>query len=210
MHPLWRGVFGNDHPVEVEIGPGTGSFLLPAAQRDPHINFLGIEWSRSRAVRLEHAVSNMALRNVRIINADATCALRTLIPTESVAAYHVYFPDPWWKRRHHRRRLFTPPFAAVLARTLAPAGRLYVATDVEMVFARILESLETVRAFASDRNSRSPRLGRTSFERKGLARGATIYEATFGKMGRSGPSYQQRGADHTGGIAELIADDRRP
>ena len=34
-HDFWRSVFGTDYPVEVEIGPGTGTFILAAAEREP-------------------------------------------------------------------------------------------------------------------------------------------------------------------------------
>ena len=40
---LWRGVFGNAHPVEIEIGPGRGDVVLAFASAWPRINFLGIE-----------------------------------------------------------------------------------------------------------------------------------------------------------------------
>ncbi len=181
MHEFWRAVFGNDHAVEVEIGPGTGTFILPAAHSCPHTNFFGLEQSRGRATRLQHAITAHGLANALVINADAACAVATLIPAASVAAYHIYFPDPWWKRRHHRRRLFTAPFAAALVRTLVPSGRLYVATDVADVFALALEALQSAHAFAPITARPSPRRGPTAFERKGIARGAVIHEATFAR-----------------------------
>jgi tRNA (guanine-N7-)-methyltransferase len=179
MHPFWRVVFSNDLPVEVEIGPGTGTFILAAAGRCPFTNFFGIEHSHRRAARLCAATEARRLGNARVIAADAACVVRTVIPRESVAAYHIYFPDPWWKRRHHRRRLFAPSFAASLERTLAPGGRLYLATDVHDVFALALETLAGFTLLSCDPAARSPRLGVTAFERKGLTRGATIKEATF-------------------------------
>ena len=39
----WAEHFGNDHPVRIEIGMGKGQFLLALAQREPQINFIGIE-----------------------------------------------------------------------------------------------------------------------------------------------------------------------
>src|SRR5215470_14283854 len=118
MPELWNSLFSNDLPTEVEIGPGTGTFLISAAGRVPPRNLFAIEHARGRATRLQAAIARAGLRNVRVIAADATCVVSTLIPAESVAAYHIYFPDPWWKRRHHRRRLLTPAFAGALARTL--------------------------------------------------------------------------------------------
>jgi len=179
MHPLWQGIFGNDHPVEVEIGPGTGTFILKAAAECPQRNFYSVEHSHSRAASLEAAISARRLQNARVIAANATCVVTRLIPSHSVGAYHIYFPDPWWKRRHQRRRLFTPEFVAALAHTLTPHGRLYVATDVDDVFALITATVGASAAFAEDPRTPSPRWGPTTFERKGLARGARILEATF-------------------------------
>ena len=39
----WRAVFGNDRPVQIEVGSGTGLFLLTAALARPDVNFLGVE-----------------------------------------------------------------------------------------------------------------------------------------------------------------------
>lgn len=181
MRDLWRAVFGNHQPVEVEIGPGTGTFLLTAAERNPHINFFGMEHSHSRAAHLATAIAARRLGNAQAIVADGACVVATLIPPESVAAYHIYFPDPWWKRRHHRRRLFTPAFGAALFRTLAPGGRIHVATDVDDVFTLALRTLTACDGLARHPDWPSPRTGCTVFERKGLARGATTHEATFVK-----------------------------
>lgn len=176
---FWSGIFQNDHPVEVEIGSGTGTFLVPAAAANQEINFLGIENARSRAKMVEEAVHQQGLRNVIVLAADGGCVVDQLIPAASVSAYHVYFPDPWWKRRHHRRRLFTPAFVAALARTLIPGGRLYVATDVDLVIELMLATIASVPQLRRDPALRSPRRSQTTFERKGLCRGAAIHDAVF-------------------------------
>ena len=181
MSSLWSTLFGNNQRVEIEIGPGTGTFLLSIAGERPEQNYFAIEHSHSRTVHLEAAAAARNLYNVRVIHADASCVVGTLVPAASVAAYHIYFPDPWWKRRHHRRRLFTPDFARALARTLEPMGRVYVATDVDDVFALMRATLDATRAFVELGNTPSPRTTVTSFERKGVARGATIHQATFAK-----------------------------
>jgi tRNA (guanine-N7-)-methyltransferase len=179
MTALWRSVFGNDRRVEVEIGPGTGTFLLAAAARDPHTNFLGLEHSHSRAFHLTAAIEERGLRNARVIAADASCVVATVLPAQSVDVYHIYFPDPWWKRRHHRRRLFTPAFAAALVQTLVVSGRIYVATDVDDVFALALKTLSQCAGLVRESDRPPPRPGVTVFERKGIVRGAAIKEAAF-------------------------------
>lgn len=188
MSEFWREIFGNEQPVEVEVGPGTGTFIVAAARQCPHTNFFGIEHSRSRAEHLGEAVHAHALHNVRVLNADAACVIRNIVPTASVAAYHIYFPDPWWKRRHHRRRLFAPAFVAALGRTLVPGGRLFTATDVDDVFELLERTLSSNGVFARDSNGRSMRSGPTAFERKGVARGAVIHEAVFVRQRTAGAS----------------------
>ena len=36
-------VFQNDYPVHIEIGMGKGRFLMALAQKNPQINYIGIE-----------------------------------------------------------------------------------------------------------------------------------------------------------------------
>src|SRR5262249_11359572 len=42
----WPEVFGNEHPVEIEVGFGKGLFLVTATAACPEVNFLGIEIAR--------------------------------------------------------------------------------------------------------------------------------------------------------------------
>jgi len=133
----WAGLFGNDRPVEVEIGFGKGRFLITAGERFPEVNYLGVE-RRLRYFRIARGrIEKRELRNVRILRADAVAFVRDLVPTASVRAYHVYFPDPWWKKRHRKRRVFTPEWVDCLARSLEPKGLLYIASDVSEYFGEI-------------------------------------------------------------------------
>jgi len=178
-HPFWTAIFGNVEPVEVEIGPGDGSFLITAAAQRPQTNFLGIERSRARARRLAIQVARSGAPRVRVLHANAECVIRTLIPPDSVAAYHVYFPDPWPKRRHTARRLFTTDLIARLADTLVPGGCLSLATDVygymRLIHTRVM-ALHRFRRF--DVGPPHPGLD-TGFARKYRARGRTIYSGSY-------------------------------
>src|SRR5947208_2410706 len=42
----WAALFGNENPVELEIGAGKGTFLTEQARARPGVNFFGIEWAR--------------------------------------------------------------------------------------------------------------------------------------------------------------------
>jgi tRNA (guanine-N7-)-methyltransferase len=139
---IWRHIFANDLPVEIEVGFGKGLFLLSASQANPAINFLGIEIERKYQLYTATRLAKRNLANVRLICGDARFVLAEAVPPASVQAVHVYFPDPWWKNRHRKRRVFNAEFAAACTRVLRPAGRLHVVTDVAEYYSDIRKLLE--------------------------------------------------------------------
>jgi tRNA (guanine-N7-)-methyltransferase len=130
----WRSVFGNDHPVEIEVGFGKGLFLLTAARANPDVNYLGIEIERQYQLFTANRIVKANLPNVRLSCADAQQFLPRHVPDGLVQAVHIYFPDPWWKRRHRKRRLFTAEFVQQCVRILRTGGWLSLASDVEEYF----------------------------------------------------------------------------
>ena len=125
----WPTVFGRSAPVILEIGFGNGETLAAAAAAHPENNYLGIEVHRPGAGSLLRRLEAQDLRNVRAMLGDASEILAQRIADASLAAVHLFFPDPWPKKRHHKRRLVQPEFAALVARKLAPDGYFHLATD---------------------------------------------------------------------------------
>jgi tRNA (guanine-N7-)-methyltransferase len=122
-------LFGNESPVEVEVGPGKGGFLLGRASARPEINLLGVEWIRAYAAYVADRAYRAGLPNVRTICVDAADFFQTSLPDGSVSRVHIYFPDPWPKRRHRRRRLIKSSFLLEVRRVLCPGGQLAIVTD---------------------------------------------------------------------------------
>ena len=176
---FWSAVFERPAPVEVEIGCGDGALLLALAGRHPERNYLGLERSPAKARRLAERVARAAAPNVRTLQADAGCLVTSILPAASVAAYHVYFPDPWPKRGHARRRIFTTPFVAGLARTLVSDGSLYFATDVHGYAGVARACIVADGAFVEIAvNGDHPGL-QTSFARKYRVAGRPLYPYLF-------------------------------
>jgi tRNA (guanine-N7-)-methyltransferase len=175
----WSEVFGNDAPVEIEIGFGKGLFLITAGQERPGVNFLGIEIERKYHLFTANRVAKRALGNVRLACADARAFLRACVPGQSVQAVHVYFPDPWWKKRHHKRRLFTEEFADECARVVQEGGQLEVMSDVAEYFAVITDLMAKQPRLVLQPEAERAGDYRTNFERKYRLEGKPIHGASY-------------------------------
>jgi tRNA (guanine-N7-)-methyltransferase len=177
-------LFGNDHPVELEIGSGKGLFLFNAARADPSHNFLGIEISRKYARIAAERLAAGQVPNAKIWRGDARWVMARLASLTSLRAVHVYFPDPWWKKRHKKRRVFTDELVAQIAQSLQPGGELRVASDVEEYFT-LIQTL--IAAFPSFQEQTVPELSTpqhsldylTNFERKYRLEGRPIFRAHY-------------------------------
>ena len=124
-----QAVFGRSAPLVLEIGSGMGETTAAIAQAHPEADFIAVEVHGPGVGSLLNRIESLRLRNLRVIRHDAVDVLDRMIADASLAAIHLFFPDPWPKKRHHKRRLVQPAFAALAARKLAPGGTLHAATD---------------------------------------------------------------------------------
>jgi tRNA (guanine-N7-)-methyltransferase len=122
-------LFGNDRPVELEIGVGKGRFVMLAAAARPDTNFLGLEVAKRFLAKAIDRVAKRGLNNVRLIQAEAAAFLSQCLAESSIEGIHLYFPDPWPKKRHHKRRIVRPAVLDEMHRVLWGGGLVRVVTD---------------------------------------------------------------------------------
>lgn len=142
----WKELFGNDHPVYVEIGMGKGRFLMESAARHPEVNFVGIEKYSSvllRAIQKMEALEQegKAPANVKFIRMDAE-DITKVFDREELDRIYLNFSDPWPKDRHAKRRLPSRQFLARYDRILKKEGTLEFKTDNRRLFDFAVEELK--------------------------------------------------------------------
>ena len=117
----WSEVFGNDNPIEIEVGMGKGRFIMELASKNPGINYVGIERYCSVLLRGIQKRQEMELSNIYFMCVDARELSDIFAPGE-VKKIYLNFSDPWPKDRHAKRRLTSEPFMEVYDKILAPDG----------------------------------------------------------------------------------------
>lgn len=172
-------LFGAGRRIEVELGAGDGSFLAAWAKAHPEIQFLGIERLLGRLRKIDRKAKRAGLRNLRLVRIEASYLVDYLLPPESVAAFHIYFPDPWPKRRHWKNRLITEGFTHSLRKRLRPGGIVYLRTDNEDYFRQMVESFAANPDFEKIETPAHLLAAVTDFEREFHKKGIPTLEAAY-------------------------------
>jgi tRNA (guanine-N7-)-methyltransferase len=178
-------LFGRHAPLIIEIGFGMGQATAAIAAARPDDDFLGIEVHEPGVGALLQRIDQQQLGNLRIVQHDAVDVLRDMIAPSTLAAVHVFFPDPWPKKRHWKRRLFQPPFIALLASRLVRGGTLHFATDWQPYAEQMLEMLSAEPLLVNSAEGYAPRPDYrplTKFENRGLALGHGVWDLVFAKL----------------------------
>lgn len=127
--PDWTAVFGNDNPIALEIGCGTGHFVEQRATAQPETNFLAIDIYNKGCLKTCAKIDSADLKNVRVMRIEARWLLAKGFTEESLSAVYINCPDPWPKKRHRSRRLVNRDFLITLAGYLKPEADFFFSTD---------------------------------------------------------------------------------
>jgi len=176
--------FGRRAGVVLEIGFGMGETTAQIAAALPERDFIGIEVHAPGVGALLKRIDERGLSNVRVIRHDAVEIVDAMIPRDSLAGIHVYFPDPWPKKRHHKRRLLKPAFVTALAQRLAAGGHLHVATDWEDYARETLATLSAEPLLVNTAEAFAPRPAwrpLTKFEARGVRLGHAVFDLLFAR-----------------------------
>lgn len=137
----WKSVFGNAHPIHIEIGMGKGQFLMALSGENPEINYIGIERYSSVLYRALQKMEEEDRDNLCFLCEDAKDLEEIFAPGE-VERIYLNFSDPWPKDRHAKRRLPSREFLARFDKILSKEGRLEFKTDNRTLFDFAVNELE--------------------------------------------------------------------
>ncbi len=178
-----RELVSGEGPVELEIGPGRGGFLLERVALDPAVRILGFEIKRKWSTLVDDQLRERGYgARARVFCEDIRAVLPRFV-TASVGVAYVHFPDPWWKKRHAKRLVLSDTVLPELCRVLAPGGQLFVQTDVEeraQAYERLLSAApELTPLGASPWVDENPFGARSPRERRAIADQLPIHRLLY-------------------------------
>jgi tRNA (guanine-N7-)-methyltransferase len=166
--------FGRVGPVVLEVGCGHGGAALAYAAAHPDHDVLAVDVHTPGVARMLAAAEARGLGNLWAHVGDAVALLEHRIAPGSLAAVHLFFPDPWPKARHTKRRFISEHTLDLVADRLAGGGHLLVATDHEAYAEHAWAELSAHPGFGVGAGPRPAWRPTDGFEAKGLAAGRTI------------------------------------
>jgi tRNA (guanine-N7-)-methyltransferase len=180
--PFSQNKLCSSRQLVLEIGSGMGETTVEIAKAHPEADFVAVEVHGPGVGSLLNRIHSEQIQNLRVIRHDALDVLEHMIADGSLAAIHLFFPDPWPKKRHHKRRLVQPEFAALAARKLAPGGILHAATDWPEYAEQIAAVLTSSELFEEAARGFAARPV-TKFESRGRRLGHAVRDLVFRRRG---------------------------
>ena len=134
----FKELFGNDNPVQLEIGCGKGQFAREIARQNPDINFAAVEKSSNVIVDAAEKALEENIPNLHFLRGGAEY-LESYIPAHSIEQIYLNFSCPFPKKSYASHRLTHRNFLEIYEKLLVPQGEIHQKTDNRNFFEFSLE-----------------------------------------------------------------------
>ncbi len=169
-------------PLLLDVGCARGRFLLRMAEAEPDQNYLGVEIREPLVDEANRLAAEAGLINLHYAFCNAMLWLDRLlegIPEGVLQTVTIQFPDPWFKKKHAKRRMVNEEMVETLARHLAPAGRVFVQTDIEFLAEEMFELFRADERFTEIAIGSNPFPVRTEREKAVEDKELPVYRAMW-------------------------------
>lgn len=140
----WREkVFNNNNPIVLELGCGKGEYTVGLAERNPNINYIGIDIKGARFWRGAKTAIEENLYNVAFIRTQIEL-VEYVFGENEVDEIWITFPDPQIKYKRTKHRMTNLAFIERYRKILKANGIMHLKTDSEFMHGYTLGLLHGV------------------------------------------------------------------
>lgn len=181
-------VFGNEHPLVLEVGCGKGEYTVELGQLYPEKNFIGLDIKGARMWTGAKKATDSGMKNVAFLRTYAE-DLESVFAPDEISEIWITFPDPQMAKA--RKRLTGTRFLSLYKKMLKPGGLIHLKTDSPFLYAytsaliklnRLNEFVNTDDLYGCGMDDKI--LGiKTFYEKQWLSRGKKIKYIQFSTEG---------------------------
>jgi len=114
--------------IHLEIGCGSGRYLIEWARDNPQDVFIGLELRFKRLVLAAKKIERQNVRNIILMREHGEF-IDEYLPHHSIDCLHINFPDPWSKKARRKHRILTSNFLSNMHPFFRSKGELRFKTD---------------------------------------------------------------------------------
>ncbi|MBK6089970.1 tRNA (guanosine(46)-N7)-methyltransferase TrmB [Ruminococcus difficilis] len=136
----WKEFFGNEKPIELEIGCGKCTFSAEKAIRDPDKNFIALDIKSDmlgvgrRNVERIFAENDRSPDNIALVRCNVEQIDKAFSADDHIAVMYINFCNPWPREKHKKRRLTYPRKLKMYRDFLTEDAVIYFKTDDDELF----------------------------------------------------------------------------
>ena len=176
--------FRNKNPLVLELGCGKGEYSVGLAEKNQHLNFIGVDIKGARLWKGAKVVEEKKLKNVAFLRTNIEIISRFFAENE-VDEIWLTFPDPQMKKT--RKRLTATNFLEEYSKFLKKDGIIHLKTDsnFQFTYTRELIRLNNLELIAETESLYDSKLLndtlkiKTFYEKQWLDRGIPIKYLAF-------------------------------
>ena len=136
--PPLKDIFNNyNKPLHLDIGCGSGNFLINLAKDNKKWNYIGLEIREKLVNKSKLKLKDESIDNLFFAFGNAEYLIEDCIgkfPDNIVSSVSFNFPDPWFKKKHHKRRIIQPQLIYKIYQLMANGGYISIKSDVQELF----------------------------------------------------------------------------
>ena len=151
--PPLKSIFSDiNKPLHLDIGCGSGSFLIKLAKNNNNWNYIGLEIREKLVNKSNSKLKDESIDNLFFAFGNAEYLIEDSIgkfPSDILSSVSFNFPDPWFKKKHHKRRIIRPQLIHKISQLMANGGYISIKSDVEELFEYMDMTISNSKRFIS-------------------------------------------------------------